>query len=135
MREVIRIVANPIYQPAEITILKQIARDANLTINWIHNINGLGYKHILNGSVDVTSGLWVNTEERRNENLTFSYPLRQVELAFIIPDPKSNWSSAPLAVFRVFNMKLWMLMMLMASVFVTSIWFINTFKKWMRLAI
>lgn len=118
-------------------LLQFIARNANLRIDWISytNIsNTTRFDQILAGNIDTSSDFWVNTQHRLDMNLTFSYPLTDLHLVFSIPEPITSWTSDALAVFRVFSNQLWMVMVIVMSIFVSRIMLTNTVTTWMRLA-
>lgn len=133
MRDSIRVINDIDNLAAPNLILQKIVREANLTVDWISSQSESRFDQVLNGTVDTTTGLWVNTQQRLNANLTFSYPLMNFELVFLIPDPPANWSlSVPLAIFRVFSRQLWVVMIVMMSIFLTSIALTNMFTNWLR---
>lgn len=127
------------HSPHELLIIMQhIVSDANLTeaIEWLPLPENTAQDRMITGEIDCTSDFWVNTQQRLHANLTFTYPLMPVELVFVIPDPERHWwPSAPLAVFRVFSIQFWSMIMLILATFVASIQLMNTFTKWMRFVI
>lgn len=122
------------FPQVEQSILEHIVNDLNLTIDWFPLDQNHSYLyHLIHDQIDCFVQMRSKIQRRLDLNLTFSYPMLPVGMTSIIPDPDAPlyWTSL-LAIFRLFSLRLWVLMALVFMVFVGSMLLANSIKLWFR---